>query len=321
MTPRVRCTGAALAAALLLSACGSGSGSRATPTSRARRSPTTTTTTSTTTAAPAVANATPCGAPQAPPARYRSVVVLAFENRSWDDVGAGFGPGMPYLHGLGTQCSWFAQWTETDQHDKSLAQYVGQVTGARQPGTVADCKPSASCSTTADSLFRQLRTAGRDAVNYVEGATQPCSADGNAAKHIPALYLWGADDRAHCTEQVRPLTDLDPNRLPAFAFVTPTLCNDGHDCSDQVVDDWARTHVQPILDSAAYRRGEVAVFVWYDESAPVPNLWITPTATRGTRTDVIGTSAATLRAWQSMLGVPCLADACTAADLRPSAHS
>ena len=103
--------------------------------------------------------------------------------------------------------------------------------------------------------------------------------------------------------------------------MTPTLCNDGHDCSDQVVDDWARAHVQPVLDSAAYRRGEVAVFVWYDEAAPVPNLWLTPTAAPGARTDAVGTSAATCAAWQSMLGLPCLADACAAADLRPSAHS
>jgi hypothetical protein len=318
VSPRTLRTGVALATALLLPACSSGSASHTSATTRARR--TSATTTETTTASEA-SNATPCGAPQAPPARYRSVVVFAFENRSWDDVGAGFGPGMPYLHGLGRQCSWFARWTETDQHDKSLAQYVGQVTGARQPGTVADCKPSATCSTDADSLFRQLRTDRRVAVNFVEGATQPCSAEGNAAKHIPALYLWGADDRAHCAEQVRPLTDLDPNRLPAFAFVTPTLCNDGHDCSDQVVDEWARAHVQPVLDSAAYRRGEVAVFVWYDESSPVPNLWITPTAAPGARTDVAGSAAATLRAWQSMLGVPCLADACAAPALRPSAHS
>ncbi len=316
MTRLLRLLGPAIASALLLAACASGSGSSAATADRTRR---TSTTTATTTALPT--NTAPCGAPQAPPTQYRSVIVVAFENRSWEDLGAGFGPGMPYLHGLGTQCSWFRQWTETDEHDKSLAQYVGQVTGARQPGTVADCKPSATCSTTADNLFRQLRTDHRDAVNFVEGATRPCSADGNAAKHIPALYLWGADDRAHCPEQVRPLTDLDPNRLPAFAFVTPTLCNDGHDCSDQVVDDWARAHLQPVLDSAAYRRGEVAVFVWYDESAPVPNLWITPTAVAGARADAVGTSAATLRAWQSMLGVPCLADACSAADLRVATHS
>jgi hypothetical protein len=302
---------------LVVGACGSSGGGRA---ARAPKRATTTTAPGTTTTV-AAAGAPPCGGTGAPPARYDSVVVFSFENRSWDEVGAGFGPSMPYLHTLGTQCAWFPQWTETDQQDKSLAQYVGQVTGARQPTTVADCKPSATCNTTADNLFRQVRTSGRDAVNYVEGASAPCSADGNAAKHIRALYLWGADDRAHCSEQVRPLTDLDPNRLPAFAWVSPDLCHDGHDCADAVVDQWARGHIQPVLDSPAYRAGRVAVFVWYDESAPVPNLWIAPTAAAGARAGVDANAAGTLKAWQSMLGVPCLADACTAPDLRTPAHA
>jgi hypothetical protein len=223
---------------------------------------------------------------------------------------------MPYLQGLGTQCSWFPSWTEADQHDASLAQYVAQVTGARQPNTTNDCKPSASCNTDADSIFRQLRTDDRAAINFVEGATTPCSADGNAAKHVPALYLWGNDDRAHCDEQVRPLSELDVDHLPAFAFVTPTLCNDGHDCGNDVVDGWARTHVQTVLDSTAYRAGRVAVFIWYDESAPVPNLWIAPTARHGPRAGVPAGFAGTLRAWQEMLGLPCLADACAGPDLR-----
>ena len=263
----------------------------------------------------------PCGSPTPPPSRYAAVVVFSFENRSWDEVGPGFGPAMPYLHTLGTECSWFPDWTEIDPSQKSLSQYVGQVTGAKEPKTVDDCKPSETCNTTANSLFRQVRISGRNAINYVEGPTTPCSADGNKAKHIPALYLWGGDDRQHCTEQVRPLSDLDPNRLPAFAFVTPTECNDGHDCSDQVVDTWAREHVQPVLDSAAYRAGKVAVFIWYDENAPVPNLWITPTAPAGAHIGVAAGSAGTLRAWQSMLGVPCLADACSAPDLRSAARS
>ena len=306
-----------IVSALLVAGCSSGSSSRADD--RPRRHATSSTSTSTTTA-PSTPNTTPCGATTAAPARYASVVVFSFENRSWDELGAGFGPGMPYLHALGAQCSWFPEWNETDEHDKSLAQYVGQVTGARQAGTVDDCKPSATCSTTADNLFRQLRATGRRAVNFVEGATRPCSADGNAAKHIPALYLWNADDRAHCSDEVRSLTDLDVHRLPAFTFVTPTLCHDGHDCDDATVDTWAHDHIQPVLDSEAYRRGEVAVFVWYDESAPVPNLWITPTAAAGARTGA-GSAAATLRAWQAMLGVACLADACTAPDLRTAAHS
>lgn len=314
-----RITAIALILTLAAAACGSGGSS----TAKSRRTTTTRPPRTSTTVAPtpAAANTTPCASPAAPPEHYDSVVVFSFENRTWDEVGAGFGPQMPYLHDLGTKCSWFPQWTEIDPGEKSLMQYVGQVTGAAQPGTVADCKPSATCSTTADSIFRQVRTTGRRAVNYVEGATAPCSADGNAAKHIPALYLWGADDRAHCRQQVRPLTELDPNHLPAFAFVTPTLCNDGHDCGDAVVDAWARAHVQPVLDSAAYRDGKVAVFVWYDEDDPVPNLWVTPTAPPGARTGVVAGAAGTLRAWQSMLGVPCLTGACSAPDLRPAARS
>lgn len=300
----------------ILGACSSDSSTAAKPQSSSTAPSTVSTTT--TSGGP---NQSPCGATTAPPTHYDSVVVFSFENRSWDDVGAGFGPAMPYLHELGTKCSWFPDWTETDRSEKSLAQYLGQVIGTNEPTAVDDCKPSETCRTTQDSIFRQLRLDGRRAVNYVEGATAPCSDEGNKPKHIPALYLWGADDRAHCVDQVRPFRDFDPNHLPAFAFVTPTQCNDGHDCSDQTVDTWARDHVQPVLDSAAYRAGKVAVFIWYDESAPVPNLWITPTAAPGARDGIAAGPTGTLRAWQSMLGISCLQGACTATDLRPAAHS
>jgi hypothetical protein len=264
-----------------------------------------------------------CGNSGRVPKRYASVVVFAFENRTWSDVGLGFGPEMSYLHELGQQCSYFTDWTETSTAQNSLTQYAGQVTGAPQAGTVDDCSPSESCSTTADNIFRQVRHAGLSAVNYVEGATVPCSAGGNAAKHIPALYLWGADDRAHCTEQVRPFGEFDPNNLPAFAFVTPTLCNDGHDhgCGNSVVDAWARKHVQSVLDSAAYRAGKVAVFIWYDEDHPVPNMWIAPTAKPGSVATPGAGYAGTLHAWESMLGLPCLANACAAPDMRAAANS
>jgi len=260
--------------------------------------------------------ASPCGDARPPPDRYASVVVFSFENRTWNQVGPGFGPAMPYLHSVGAACSWFPEWVETDTGQSSLTQYVGQITGSRQASTVNDCSPSATCSTTADNLFRQLRASGRRAVNYVEGATQPCSSEENAVNHIPGLYLWGADDPVHCAEEVRPLSELIVDDLPAFAFVTPTLCNDGHDCGDQVVDAWAHAHIQPLLDSRAYRSGTVAVFVWYDETRPVPNLWISPTSKPGPRTGIAGSATSTLRAWQAMLGVPCLANACSAPDLR-----
>jgi hypothetical protein len=299
----------ALGVALLV-ACGGGSSTA----SKERASTTTST-------APAATPSAACGSTGQPPTRYESVVVFSFENRRWSDVGLGFGPEMPYLHSLGRQCAWFPQWQETDTKQDSLTQYIGAVTGARQPGTQNDCSPSPTCSTRADNIFRQVRSSGRRAVNFVEGATKPCSAAGNAARHIPALYLWGADDREHCDQEVRPLSDFDVNALPAFSFVTPTLCHDGHDCGNAAVDAWASQHVQPVLNSSAYRAGKVAVFIWYDEDSPVPNLWLTPTAVAGGQTTTGSGSPATLKAWQSMLGLPCLADACTALDMRTPAHS
>jgi hypothetical protein len=276
------------------------------------------------TAAPSLTDAsTPkvCGPGTPHRKRYASVVVFSFENRTWATVG---GPGfesMPYLHALARRCASFADWTETDVAQNSLTQYVGQVAGARQPGTIDDCTPSETCSTQADNIFRQARRENLVAINYVEGATTGCSAAGNAAKHIPALYLWGSDDRAHCHEQVRPLSELQVDHLPNFAFVTPDLCNDGHDCPNATVDAWARAHIQPVLDSDAYRAGKVAVFVWYDEDRPVPNLWITPTAASGIHLVAGAGYAGTLAAWESMLGLPCLANACTAVDLRAPANS
>jgi len=247
--------------------------------------------------------------------------VFAFENRRWADVGGpGFG-SMPFLHALASECAYFTDWTETDTTQNSLTQYVGQVTGARQTGTVNDCAPSAGCSTQADNIFRQARRAGLVAINYVEGATTTCSAAGNAAKHIPGLYLWGADDRQHCDAQVRPLPDLNVDALPNFAFVTPNLCDDGHDCANGTVDAWARAHIEPIIMSTSYRTGHVAIFVWYDENHPVPNLWITPTATSGAHALPGAGPAGTLAAWESMLGVPCLQNACTASDMRTAASS
>jgi hypothetical protein len=263
-----------------------------------------------------------CGKQGAHPARYDAVVVFAFENRTWDEVGgAGFGSRMPYLHALGRQCAFFPQWNEADEGQDSLAQYVAQVTGTTQPGIVDDCDPSPTCSTTADNIFRQTRVAGLSAVNFVEDAHAPCNETGIAARHVPRLYMRGADDPDHCEAEVRPYEEFDPDRLPNFAFVTPTDCNNGHDCSDSTVDNWAETNIGRVLESSAYRSGRVAVFVWYDENRPVPNLWITPTASSGPHDVVDAGYAGTLAAWESMLGLPCLERACSAPDMRAVANS
>jgi Phosphoesterase family len=173
-----------------------------------------------------------------------------------------------------------------------------------------------------------VRLAGGTARNYVEGATTGCSASGNAAKHIPDLYYYGTytdssgvphNDHDFCSVEVRPYSEFDVNNLPTYAFITPTLCNDGHDCNNSTVDAWASTNVQAVLNSAAYQSGNTAVFIWYDEDHPVPNVQIAPTAHAGDVTQTgVGTHAALLKTIELMLGLPVMQQGqlTTAADLR-----
>jgi hypothetical protein len=312
---------ATLAATAGLAACGGGSSGRKAGTA-AHASTTTsgraTTSTASNGASRSSTATTPCRA-AARPARYSHVVVFTFENRTWSAVGGPGFPAMPYLHSLAAHCPYFVDWTESDTSQDSATQYVSQWQGSTDHTVRNDCSPGPSCDSTAPNIARQVRDAGGTARSYVEGATKPCSADGNAAKHIPALYFSDRQDASACTTEVRPLTQLDPNHLPTFAFITPSLCNDGHDCGNDVVDRWAAAHIQPVLDSASYRAGQVLVEVWYDEDHPVSNLYLAPSGRPGPLATPGMGYAATLRAWESALGLPCLAHACSAPDLRAAA--
>jgi hypothetical protein len=307
----------ALVAVLTMAAaaCSSGDGGQAAPgTTRATRStrpdsPASTTTT----AVPVDLSSQPCqGA--VPPTTYDHVVVVMLENRTWRQVGGpGFGR-MPYLASLAAHCAYYADWTETNRGQSSLTQYIGLTSGVDNPHTVNDCTPSASCSSTDDNIFRQVRQAGGTARSYVEGASAPCSTAGNTAKHVPALYyngtyqdLSGAHaDGDFCTDEVRPASELDPDHLPTFAMVAPTLCHDGHDCPNSRVDEWLRGFVQPIVGGADYRAGRTAVFVLWDEDHPVPNLLVAPSALPGPRQGP-ASHAAALVTIEKLLGLPVLA--------------
>lgn len=278
-----------------------------------------------------------CSNGQAPPARYDHVVVFQFQNRRWDQVGGpGFtDPAMPYLHSLAASCNYFKDYTEVDKLQGSMVQNIGQMTGAKQPNAAVNCYPSATCFSTANNIFRQLRVAGRTAVNYVEGVSEGCQPAVGIFQNDPVLKAWphwvpylyfkGADDPSYCNVHVRPYSEFNVNALPAFSFITPTECNIGHfplvpTCANANVDNWARANIGRVINSVGYRTGHVAVFVWYDEDYPVANMQITPTANEGVNNTRGITYASTLQTWQSMLGLPCLAYACYAPNERVPAN-
>jgi hypothetical protein len=111
-----------------------------------------------------------------------------------------------------------------------------------------------------------------------------------------------------------------------YNFITPNLCDDGHDsCSptnDPVkqTDTWLSTEVPKILNSSAYKNGG-ALFITWDEGeggdGPIGMMVLSPLAKgNGYANSIHYTHSSTLRTMEEIFGVsPMLGDAQNATDL------
>jgi len=93
---------------------------------------------------------------------------------------------------------------------------------------------------------------------------------------------------------VRPFTematDLANNTVAQYIFITPNLCDDGHDScapvSDPIrqTDNWLAANMPSILNSTAYQNGG-AVFITWDEGVggdgPIGMIVLSPFAKGG----------------------------------------
>ena len=117
------------------------------------------------------------------------------------------------------------------------------------------------------------------ALNTQDGTQKAKVGDQYAARHNPFVYFHSIiDDDAACKSHVVNLsqmtTDLaSAKTTPRFSFITPNLCNDGHDapCVDGQPgglvssDAFLQTVVPKITSSAAYKQDGVLI-VMFDES-------------------------------------------------------
>jgi hypothetical protein len=177
------------------------------------------------------------------------VVVIVFENHERSDVlGAGIAPTFASL------ASRYADLTNYDAGTHpSLPNYLALVSGSTQ-GIVDDCT---SCSAPGSSIGTLLTRAGLSWGSYAEGYP---SSPRFAKKHVPFLYFPGQ------AGHVKPLTAFNRTRPPAFALITPDLCDDMHDCSLATGDAWLAKFVPPLL-----RVPRTAVFVVFDEGSTNAN--------------------------------------------------
>ena len=238
------------------------------------------------------------------------VFLINLENKGFDET---WGPGSaaPFLSTtLRRQGVLFSQYYGTGH--ESLDNYLAQVSGqGPDAATQSDCQvyaPFLGAGTVAPgqavgqgcvypssvpTLAGQLTASGHTWRGYMEDMGTPCRhpalgapddtqrakvGDQYAARHNPFVYfasITGSPDCARNDVDLRALpTDLRTvATTPNLSYITPNLCDDGHDapCVDgrpgglTSADLWLRTWVPRIQASPAYRQDGIIV-ITFDES-------------------------------------------------------
>lgn len=114
----------------------------------------------------------------------------------------------------------------------------------------------------ATGVAKQLTDAGISWKGYFEGFAGNCfnSPYPYALKHNPFAYYGG-----RCPANVVPMTQLAADLsgdTPQLAWITPGLCNDGHDCSTLTTDNWLSQVVPQITGSSAWQQNGVLFITW-----------------------------------------------------------
>ena len=118
----------------------------------------------------------------------------------------------------------------------------------------------------AGGLGGQLSDAGIEWRAYMDGMSKGCfdSPPPYALKHNPFPYYGGA-----CPPQVVPLTHFADDMSatgPRFVWITPDLCNDGHDCSNAAAESWLSQMVPIIQALKAWQDNGLLVITWDEGS-------------------------------------------------------
>jgi len=272
----------------------------------------------------------------------RTVFIILLENESWLEVKGN--PDAPYLNTvllpMASRCE--AYYNVPNLHP-SLPNYLWLEAGTNF-GILDDNGPDLDHQNTTNHFVTQLRNAGICWKTYQEdiaGMFIPLfDSNGYAVRHNPFVYfddVTGTNNPAYAygIAHIRPYSefavDLTNNTVARYNFITPNICNDGHDsCSPlynpiRQIDNWLAAEIPKILNSHAYKN-QGALFITWDEShLPDPRIGmivLSPLARGdGYTNNIYYTHSSTLRTFQEIFGVrPFLGDAANATDLGDLFH-
>ena len=216
---------------------------------------------------PAVQGGTGSTASVSPTGPSRHVFVIVLENTPYQLALA-----QPYISSLADRYAVASNYH--DLGEPSLPNYLAMTSGSTWGISDNEFHPLP-----ATGIGNQLTSAGLSWKAYMEGFTGDCfdSPYPYALKHNPFPYYGDV-----CPPNVVPMTDLvtDLNSNPPWmSWITPGLCNDGHDCGVRTADRWLSEVVPQITSSSAWKKDGVLFITWDESSAGdsrVPLLVVAP---------------------------------------------
>jgi hypothetical protein len=249
-----------------------------------------------------------------PVPRTSHVVVLVMENKEYTDVIGS--PDAPFVNRLARRYALPRHFYGVAH--PSLPNYLA-LTGGSTFGITSDCT---DCRVHATNLVDQLDHAGISWKAYMEGMPHPCfkgsSARDYALRHDPFVYYDDVRRETPRCRRVVPATelraDLTSGGLPTFAWITPDVCDDTHDCSIATGDRYL-SRLVPTLVRALGPRG-VLVITWDEGDSDasccgglarggrIPTIIVGPTVRRGARPTAAYSHYSTLATIELALGLP-----------------
>jgi phosphatidylinositol-3-phosphatase len=192
-------------------------------------------------------------APPPNPSGPSHVFVIVMENKEFGDVIGS--SSSPFVNSLARR---YASATGFfGVRHPSLPNYLALTAGTTF-GVDSDCT---DCQQDGETVVDQLESAGVSWKAYMGGMPSACfkgAFSGQyAKKHDPFMYYRRvADDPARCAKVVPESAlagDVRAGRLPTFAFLSPGLCDDTHDCGLDQGDRYLSRTVPAILASLGPR--------------------------------------------------------------------
>jgi phosphatidylinositol-3-phosphatase len=253
---------------------------------------------------------------------FRHVYLIVMENKGYGSiVGSNAAPYLNSLirrYGLATRYDAVAHPSEPNY----IALFSGGTQGVRDDG-IHDL--------TAKNLADQLEQHGRTwrvfaqnvPLGCYKGAVASGGPDGNGTyvrKHEPAISFTSIARNPGRCRNVANFSHFDPAAAD-FELIVPNMCNDMHDCSVAVGDDFLRRFVPRITRSAAF--ADSVLFITWDEGTGgsggggrVATIVVSPLVAAGYTSNVPHTHYSLLRTIEASWGLGCLRHSCAANDMR-----